>query len=270
MCTDNQFDNRYFFELIAKRKIEEAMKYAENHVPDYLYKYYSLSTGDDELDIKKLNTLRNNQNWFDLSKNQNDPLDMKMACVDRTKSSCVSKQHLESVEELLRRLSESHTLCSFTATDAFNLPMWSFYANNHKGYCVKYKINNKKPMCRIMYEPNRIPLLSVPLNYMAAVGSKKCGKDAEMYSYIMFLLLNVKHDSWKQEKEYRLIYPTDEKQGQNLGNSMVGIEPVCVYIGFKCNEAHKKQIKDICDNNLKCACLQASISEDKILDFKRI
>lgn len=73
------FNNKVFFDYLLNDDVNGAMNYVEENVPDYLYKFYSLSDSDEELNQKKLDTLRSNSNWFDLVRNQNDPLDMKMA-----------------------------------------------------------------------------------------------------------------------------------------------------------------------------------------------
>ena len=78
------FNNKVFFDYLLNDDVNGAMKYVEENVPDYLYKFYSLSDSDDKLNRKKLDTLRSNSNWFDLVRNQNDPLDMKMTYIDET------------------------------------------------------------------------------------------------------------------------------------------------------------------------------------------
>lgn len=273
MPDNNQFCEDRFFKLVCENKIQEAIEYAKKHTPEYVYKYYSLSD-DENLNRKKLDTLRNNQNWFDLSDNQNDPLDMKMASVDRNSSWKVTEKQLEDVESFLCQLSKSHVLCSFTSNDEFNLPMWQFYANQHKGYCVKYKINNKKALWRVLYNASRLPVLCIPRNYMNLCNKQERTEDdnalLEEYRYLMLLILNTKHDSWEREKEFRIIYPAEQNSGTSISNGGLGITPVCVYIGLKCSEVHRKEISEICAKHLECDCMQANVSDDKILDFERV
>lgn len=43
------YDNKIYLNFIANNKIQEAMEYAERHIPDKLCKFYSLS-GEDSTD----------------------------------------------------------------------------------------------------------------------------------------------------------------------------------------------------------------------------
>lgn len=75
----NSFDQNTFINLlnITDGNAQPAIDYMAACVPDHLYKFYSLSDGSietlKELDYKKISTLENNSNWFDLPSKQNDP-----------------------------------------------------------------------------------------------------------------------------------------------------------------------------------------------------
>lgn len=265
------FNNKVFFDYLLNDDVNGAMNYVEENVPDYLYKFYSLSDSDDELSRKKLDTLRSNSNWFDLVRNQNDPLDMKMAYIDETNKK-VSEKAVDVAKTLLNDIINSLVICSFIDSNEENLQMWAHYANNHQGYCIKYKIDNKKAFFKIMYEDKRIPTLSIPLNlYNEMEKSDKQKSETkllEKYRYLFILLLNIKHSSWSNEKEYRLIYPKEKDGGSNLNNETIGIKPVEMYLGLKCSDKNKSILKSIAENNLNCKCYEAFISDTKILDFK--
>jgi len=38
--------------------------------------------------------------------------------------------------------------------------MWAHYANNHKGFCVEYRITNPKHLYPISYEAERVAIAS--------------------------------------------------------------------------------------------------------------
>lgn len=265
------FSNDVFFDCLNNNDTHGAMKYVEENVPDYLYKFYSLSDTDDELNRKKLDTLRSNSNWFDLVRNQNDPLDMQMAYIDKTNKR-IGQNAINCAKKMMTDMINYLTICSFADTSERNLQMWANYANKQQGYCVKYKIHNKKAFYKVMYEDNRIPILSIPLNlYKEMEKSDKQKSETkllEKYRYLFILLLNIKHSSWSNEKEYRLIYPKEKDGGSNLNNEMIGIKPVKMYLGLKCSDAHKSELESIAKDNLGCKCYEAFISDTKILDFK--
>ena len=271
------FDTKIYFEYLNKRDMKNACKYLIDNTPDYLYKFYSLSGNqNNELDVKKLNTLASNSNWYDLPKNQNDPYDMKLAYVDEklAKEKGAIPEAVEVAKTLLSSLQNSFALCSFIDTDINNLPMWAFYSNNHKGYCVKYKINKKELVQRIYYESARIKIFGTLLClYEEMKKSEKNGaetKDIEFYRHLVFGILNCKHVSWKAENEFRIIVPTEKACGINISNDIVGIVPEEVYIGINCSADNEKRIIDICKHNLKCKAYKCSTNGNEFLVCEEI
>ena len=270
------FEDREYFSYIDKGDLYGAQKYAIEHTPDYLYKFYSLSDGKTckakRLDKKKLLTLERNQSWFDLSKNQNDPLDMRMAYVDEREN--VDYSQINLARELLSKSRDCVLLSSFGDTNEYDLPMWQFYANAHQGYCIKYKITKKHLLWKVMYSEDRLPVLSIPLNLLHEMKeSDAAGKETfelQIYRHYLLMLMCAKHTSWKQEKEYRVLYPAESDHGQNISNELIGIVPEALYIGMNCCKGYKKKLKGICLNALHCNCYQAFISETKILDFQLV
>lgn len=270
-----EFVDGEFFALVDAGNIDEAVDYSIHHIPDYLFKYYSLSDGqhckEKQLDQKKLKTLRSNANWFDLSCNQNDPLDMRMAYIKNNGQAHPTQ--IDAAKLLLEQIQQSIVLACFTNTDEFNLPMWEFYANQHRGYCVKYRIDKKEVFWKILYNKDRMPISTIPINLIYEMSeSTRQGSETEKlkwYRYVMFMLLNSKHTSWAYEKEYRILFPAEHGKGVILRNKDIGITPQAVYLGIKCLDHYKHDIIDICTNNLKCDCFESFLSQSKILDFKK-
>jgi hypothetical protein len=74
--------------------------------------------------------------------------------------------------------------------DVGNLPMWSHYADNHRGICLEFSTRNE-----VMCSPQPVEYVSTfPL-----IGAYS----TDPYENLRLLL--VKADVWKYEKEYRLI-----------------------------------------------------------------
>lgn len=268
------FDQSAFFRLLDddSYNVQPAIKYMTSCVPDYLYKFYSLSDGSNEglkaLDQKKLLTMERNSNWFDLPSNQNDPLDMKMAYIDTTR---LSQKVADELSKAVNKIFNNLCLCSFIDSSPENLPMWAFYSNNYKGYCIKYRIEKKEFFQKVLYEDNRMPIASIPMHFVdEAIQSSKLGYETEglkWYRYILTVLFSTKHSSWKAENEYRIWYPADCGYGRNVSNQDLGIVPEDVFLGKDCLNCYKEKIIEICQNNLHCRCWNTGISERKILDY---
>ncbi len=52
---------------------------------------------------------------------------------------------IEIIKELQNQYLNGFLIGCFTENDVCNcMPMWAHYANNHRGFCVEYKINKPK------------------------------------------------------------------------------------------------------------------------------
>lgn len=197
---------------------------------------------------------------------------MRMAYIKN--SSQAHPYQTDAAKQLLEQLQQSMVLACFTNTDEFNLSVWEFYANQHRGYCVKYRIDKKEVFWKILYNKDRLPISTIPINCLQEMlESTKQGSETETlkwYRYVMFMLLNTKHTSWAYEKEYRLLFPAEHGKGTNLCNKNLGIAPQAVYLGIKCLDHYKHEIIEICSNSLKCDCFDSFLSQSKILDFKKV
>ena len=270
------FDLSQYNKLLAEQKTELAEQYIADSVPDYLYKYYWLSKGEDKNnDEKRFTSLILNSNWFAVSDEQNDPFEFKMGYVSER---LIEKKNASDIAAKAAKFSLEYMrnntlLCSFTATDENNLPMWASYSNNHYGYCVKYKVNNKRALMRVFYEKDRIGVLGVPLGF---INEAKLSDEQEQetdglkfYRHMIMQLMCVKHISWAHEKEYRIIQPRDGAVfGRNIENTI--ITPVDLYIGFNCIPEYERRLISICKDNLNCNVYKSRIGETSFLEFDKL
>lgn len=264
-----RFDENKLFELLRKGRANAAREYMSLHIPDTLTKFYSL-THDEILNDKKIETLANNCNWFDYSYNQNDPFDMRMIYVDKE---AVLKAGLpyevyEWEKEFLEKLTNKLTLCSFVDTDYNNLPMWAYYANNHHGYCIRYKIRRKEIFFRVLYADTSAPVTSLFLQYKMS-----CDKYAESdntkewqssLEYAIQLFLSIKHISWKHEKEYRIICPYYKEFGNRVSNATMGLSILDITIGLNCEEKYRQKILQFA-NAREIPCYQICLDNKNFL-----
>lgn len=194
-----------------------------------------------------------------------------MAYIDRSRLPPAIANELSKAIEFLFH---SMCLCSFIDSSPENLPMWAFYSNNHKGYCIRYRIEKKELFRKVLYEDNRMPIASIPMHFLEESSkSSKLGYETEelkWYRFILTILFSTKHSSWKAENEYRIWYPANHGCGQNVSNQDLGIIPEDVFLGKDCTGYYKEKIQKICQDNLHCRCWSSDISEEKILDYTPI
>ena len=110
------------------------------HIPDTLFKYYSL-TDDDKLNLEKMKTLEQKQIFMSDVKHLNDPFDNKAYFYN---SEALKKyERLKKCGgKLIDDFSSFNKVTSLTSNNVNSMPMWAHYANNHKGFCVSYDMKS--------------------------------------------------------------------------------------------------------------------------------
>lgn len=247
-----EYSNNKYLEFLHDGFINEAIEYRASCVPDYLYKFFWLTDNlEDGENKKRLQTLENNQLWFAAPTLQNDPYEFRGIYLDEKKllELGVTPESISTTAELLLK---RVLLTSFTANMSDNLPMWAHYANNHRGFCVKYKVRKKHAIRNVTYEDKRISIASIFCSFLRAAqySDIRCDKNAflqaQIYATIMQEMFFFKHRSWEYEHEYRGLYSVEkETKGINVSLSELGLSVVEIYCGINCCEHNKKRLSGI-------------------------
>lgn len=224
------------------------------HVPEVLFKYYSLSDNE-KLNGKKFQTLSDGKIFMSTIKDFNDPFDGKGFFYDSKRLEDIERLHVHG-----GRLIDDFTVfvrgTCFTANGVQSMPMWAHYANNHKGFCVSYNVKEdlelRSSIFPIQYTDERMDVTSLIRKHAELICNKidenvRRGEKVTLYDdltiiYMALLLYNVKHVSWSYEKEFRYVVPSNVK-----GIPYVKAVPREIYIGMKCEERHRKALGDIAD-----------------------
>lgn len=125
------------------------------------------------------------------------------------------------------------------AIGCLNFLMWSHYADNHKGVCVKYRFNEKfiiddysllKTSCfkEVMYKTS---LTTRKFQLVESFATKK--------------------SDWVYENEVRLIYydPTCKQDFKSISLGD-GAKIEAIYFGFRCSKSDRKTIKKLLGNSV--------------------
>jgi len=85
-----------------------------------------------------------------------------------------------------------------------------------------------------------------------AVNGKISGQNPELLKY-QFLILNlmcVKHRSWKQENEFRILfpYPRLRENGKRVDLKDIGLEISAIYLGKDCSIRNQNRLKGVSIN----------------------
>lgn len=161
------FQSIHILELLEKRGSSPALEYRATYTPDYIYKFCSLIDNEGE-NQKRFSSLESNCIWFGRPDVMNDPFEFKGLYLDRNQFTSLGfdVSYCDIVEATLQN---NILLACFTSNMNTNMPMWGNYANSHKGYCVKYKVNNKRTVRNVIYVPKRISICNLIRNFFHIV-----------------------------------------------------------------------------------------------------
>lgn len=254
---ENPMDYIKAIELInqdpTNQEIQNAIyKVTRLHIPDKIYKYFSLNN-DEELNKIKLKTLKNKKVYLAESSAMNDPFEGKAFFYDNKELSKYERlSHCDG--KIIDDFSDYIILTSFTKESVNCMPMWAHYANNHAGFCVEYDTNKniqlKSCLFPVQYTDERIDITRIMDELMKEVieaiekNKKKNIKRTEINNLILIWISIyyscIKHKSWSYEKEIRCIVSKMSPSGPYMDAN-----PTAIYMGMNCDEFKKKELFDI-------------------------
>ena len=125
-----------------------------------------------------------------------------------------------------------------------NILMWSHYAGNHEGFCVKYKL----PDSIFVEDDEAVIRLRKIIYHENEEENGNSIINLEIPTIDATLGLCRKHPCWEYENEVRLIayLPHNEKAFCPLSLGFPAIEEI--YFGYKCYKEHIKTIRNVLDN----------------------
>lgn len=225
------------------------------HVPNVLYKYYSVSD-DESLNMKKFQTLSDGKIYMSDIKDFNDPFDGKGFFYDAAKLSDIDRLNPHG-GRLIDDFNSFIKGTCLTANGVQSMPMWAHYSNNHRGFCVSYdteaNIDLKSNTFPVQYTDERLDVTSLmrkkaiyacgEIDRQSALGRKTILLDDYMIIFMALLLCNVKHASWSYEKEFRCTTSAIAP-----GMPFIEAKPKEIYVGMHCNPNHTKRLKEIGDS----------------------
>ncbi len=243
--------------LVMAIKFSAIYEVTRLYIPDTLYKFFSLNE-DDVLNEKKFETLRNKKIYMANAREFNDPFDGKAFFYDHKELSGI-KQLKEHDGKLIDDFTSWHRETALTKNDTSSMPMWAHYANNHKGYCVAYDMNDatnivlKGCTFPIQYTEERLDITTYIKNYAEKISAEvdrqiKLGVKEVLFDdfsliFIEQYLSNIKHLSWQYENEFRC--SIGEKDNQE---PYINANPKAIYIGINCSNEHKTKLIEIANS----------------------
>ena len=237
-----------YFSLLFERRTHEAEAYRLASIPLKLIKFFPF-TDDETMNEKKFLALENQKLWFAAPKTLNDPYEFQCIYVDRRrlKDRNCPDEIIGSFETMLSRQAENWALVSLSGNSLNCLPMWAYYTNDYRGYCVEYDVLKPDAIFKVGYEPKRIPTASIVTNFYAELSKIMEDKlvtndEVEFYASLLRQQFFLKHESWQHENEYRIIYPASSPDGLLVDIANVGLKTSKIVAGLYCSREHKERL----------------------------
>lgn len=192
--------------------------------------------------------LTNNEITLSRPQCMNDPFDSLYSIwseEDNLESVLKDKIHIP----MFKKSFDYYRFCSFCIdndaenTILKNILMWSHYANEHKGICIKYKLQGNciNTDCSDDVHPQAL------LHRIDYQNKKPISVKNE--SIKIGLAFAHKDSCWEYEKEARLIHYDTTKEDDHITipyDKDISIE--AVYFGIRCSDNNKAIIKNLLDN----------------------
>ena len=245
----------HYLDLIEKEKYEEATTYKSSCIPDVLYKYFWLDDNK-EMNELRLSTLERGELYLSTLDQFNDPFEGK-AFVFEDDNTAPKGLQKEDCQNFINQINSHARICCFANPNEKhqNMPMWAYYANNHKGFCVEYELTefHKKFIYPVSYSPYRVTgnafignlILGIIDMIKKGLSPIEMPGNVSVYNHLVYLSLTCKHLSWQHEKEFRALVPT------TFGN-FFPIIPCKIYLGMNISHDNEKRLLDIANKFTNC------------------
>ncbi len=222
--------------MLFSRNLADAETFRKSAIPTKLIKFFSLSNSgrraDMDINESKFSILSNEELRFARAEDMNDPYEFQGMYIDKEVflKNGHSEDDIASYNEILRQQKCQWALTSLSGNTFDCLPMWAYYTNEYQGYCVEYDVLKPDAIFKIWYEPIRIPIafLIATLfhDYYTFKGTPLSEPTDDMKFHLELLKQQffLKHDSWRHENEYRIIYPIVSGSSKNVSIKKVGLK----------------------------------------------
>lgn len=218
-------------------------------IPKRLYKFFSLycepyTTDNECLNKKKFDALKNKKIWLSHYTKMNDPFEycgISSTGIDVNSEAGMMCKGLEDMKGQL-------FLSSFTK-DLHNASMWTYYANNYKGFCVEFLVDDEK-----FNKPKPIIYTNSANTFSQNQYLSIIKKDKNCVKNLLDLTKRyvIKNKYWENEKEYRIFDFEENAKIRNENNngllkdlSEFGLKINAIYIGLNCCDKNKEELIEI-------------------------
>lgn len=212
-------------QLVLSGNIEKAKEIVKENAKDkYLLKFFRGT----KLNLK---SICNSQFWLSNAKFFNDPYDsLSLASVrsqleynrynpEERQLAIIEYDKQVKSNQIAYDFQSNVFVTCFSEVGIDNLHMWSYYADDHKGFCAEYSLEK---------------LINKGFEILPVVYVKSWESNRNITDYNTQIAL-IKGEGWSQEKEWRIV-SVDPSKCAESGLKKDGILPEKIYFGCRDQE----------------------------------
>lgn len=213
--------------MFEENKFTEAIKLFEESRPKTIFRFRK-GTIDD------IKTLEENNIWLSRLNAVNDMFEGTFEITfNKQKLNFVELEQVRQkyvMDKIDEMISKFYLACF--CEEYTSVPMWSYYSDYHKGFCIEYAIEE--------FEQCIFPVI---------YSEKKQIDFDDITIPVMQNNLSIKDMQWAVENEWRLLEPRPIHSGKGL--KMKQPIPVGIYLGVSSNEnpVLEKKLRSYCSKN---------------------
>ncbi len=208
---------------------------------------------------RNINAIKDDKLWLSKYWNLNDPFEYNKIYLSEPQNKESDYGYI-LMKNIFEHIKENILLTCFTQDIENNLPMWAHYANNHKGFCVQYEVDNPKLITPVIYGDFKNKINNGLMEYInLCVKKNMTPKEVEYLNEMNSLIIqcfSYKNTIWSYEKELRLfnfkyLENSDEIKGikgKAFDLNDLGIKLTGVYLGINFLDDYRENIAQICRN----------------------
>lgn len=219
--------------------------------------YLSFSKADFEGEAVYVYSFRriNEHSLEDLEKNQitvspsnlmNDPFDSVInlwAEEEHLKNTCKDEKHAKTYAQSFKYYRIRSFAYGEEESILNNTLMWAHYGDEHKGFCIKYKLSNNFI--------KQLPNDKFEHMYLKKIEYKDSVIDIDVPTIDSNLAFATKSKKWSYENEVRLIAFNPNKSQPFYGIMLdCGSYIDSIYFGYRCNDKDKNKIRKALGHNV--------------------
>jgi len=259
MNKEDSWKKKYLKKLMIDGEDKEALDILLQNKPSKLFRFREGIIKNEKNEFCDICSLNSNTVWASSACKFNDPFDSSLVLSYNYHADKKDKAAVNAFEKF-KKLSDNvqkHTYVTCYSENIKSLSLWSYYANNHEGFCIEYDFNKLMdiaPVFPVYYDNDLITM------------GEHSDNERSLWLYAL-----TKSKDWSHEREWRRMWSEDLTKPGKKGEFIESIEPSAIYLGNrieKNRELENQLIHYAKSNNIELYKMYMDIGSYTLIPLK--